>query len=87
MQDLAQYTKDVFANSEIGNKLSEVIKEYGPYANDIQQIVNDPKTALLNIAEREATDKAQSVLDDYLESTGAKESGVNIKISEIKKII
>ena len=87
VQDLGQYYKDVFANSEVGNKLSEVIKEYGPYANDVQQIVNDPKTALLNIAEREATDKAQTVLDDYLESTGAKEGGVNIKISEIKKII
>lgn len=86
-QELAQYYKDVFANSEIGNKLSEVIKEYGPYANDIQQIVNDPKTALLNIAEREATDKAQTVVDDLLESTGAKKAGVNIKISEIKKIV
>jgi hypothetical protein len=87
VQDMAQYYKDVFANSEIGNKLSEVINEYGPYANDIQQIVNDPKTALINIAEREATDKAQSVLDDYLESTGAKQGGVNVKISDIKKII
>jgi hypothetical protein len=86
-QDLAKYYSDVFANSEIGNKLSEVIKEYGPYANDVQQIVNDPKSALLNIAEREATDKAQSVLDDYLASTGAKEGGVNVKISDIKKIL
>lgn len=86
-QELASLQKDIFANTEVGNNLSEVINQYGPYANDIQQIVNDPKDALLNIAGQATTNVAQETLDGYLESTGASEAGVNIKISDIKKII
>ena len=86
-QDLANKQGNIFANTGVGNNLSQVINQYGSTINDIQQIVNDPRDALLNAAESAATDTAQSTLDDYLESTGASEAGVNIKVSDIKKII